>query len=142
MKANMVREKTGSPMIAKMRVKAVDYTRRLINSEVIKDLVREMLPREAYLEQQLQEICAECLLHGDEEEHRKFTPFDWEGLDRCRMRYFEQLLQSFIGRPGSEETKLLYSFMKRCEECLRSSIDNNSHSSEPVLELADYARKK
>ena len=117
-------------MIAKMRVKAVDYTKRIINNKVIKEIVMEMLPREVYLQQQLKEICVKCPLREGKKEYQKFTLIDWEDLDICRMQYFEHLLQSFVGHPGSEETKWLYSFLKICEECLRSSMDRptwNTH---------------
>jgi hypothetical protein len=111
-------------MIQKLRTRAAVCVKRLINRQTIKSFVQEFLPRDRYLEPKLQEICSECPLHGGIEVHRGLSPADEASLDGCRMRYFGLLLQSFAGKPGDEETEWLYSYLKKCEECLLSNADN------------------
>jgi hypothetical protein len=74
-----------------------------------------MSPEKA-LESRLDEICSNCPVNGNG--YRNDSPsIDTKNVDNCRMEYFGQLLQSFVGKPGDDETRKLYSLLKKCEEC-------------------------
>jgi hypothetical protein len=106
--------------MAKARGKAVACARRILNKGIVKDFVQEFLPKDRHLELKLQEVCANCPLHDGTGNHRDLSPSAREDLGRCRMRYFGILLQSFLGSPGDEETEWLFSYLRKCEECLLS----------------------
>jgi hypothetical protein len=76
-----------------------------------------------YLEHTLDEICSNCSLNnataGD-----NISGLDLHAIDECRMKYFGKLLQSFVGRPGDDETTKLYTYLKKCEDCLASKLKN------------------
>jgi hypothetical protein len=109
-------------MFGKVRIKVANIITRLFNKRIMKDFVEEFLPRDRYLEIKLQEICSQCPLSGDGRGHRGVSPSDRRDIDMCRRSYFGLLLQSFVGKPGEEETNWLYSYLKRCEDCLLSRV--------------------
>jgi hypothetical protein len=107
-------------MLDKIRIKVANIITRLFNRKIVKDFVEEFLPRDRYLEIKLREICSQCPLCGDGKGHRGISPSDRRDIDTYRRSYFGLLLQSFVGKPGDEETNWLYSYLKRCEDCLLS----------------------
>lgn len=129
-------------MIRRVRAKAAGCVKRIFNKEMVKEFTQEFLPRDRYLELKLQEVCSKCPLHDDTRNHRDLSPSDRGSLDRCRMRYFGLLLQSFLGSPGDEETRWLYSYLKRCELCLLSGADSHSHPQEVRQRLGNPAGER
>lgn len=125
-------------MINRVRVKATSCAKHIFNKEIVKDFAKEFLPRHRYLELKLEEICSKCPLHDNTRGHQNLSPSDREGLDTCRMRYFGLLLQSFVGKPGDEETKWLYSYLRRCEDCLLSGPDSNYPRKEKGMLKSKY----
>lgn len=112
-------------MCAKVRSKLAGIITRLLNKNIAKDFIEEFLPRDRYLEIKLQEICSRCPLYGEGNGHSSISPSDRGNIDMCRRRYFGLLLESFIGKPGDRETDWLYSYLKKCEDCLLSEVGNN-----------------
>jgi hypothetical protein len=102
-----------------------DYIKRMFNREIVRDFVNEFLPRDKYLEIKLQEICSQCPLNDGEKGNRNFSEYIMDNIDTCRKRYFGLILRSFVGKPGDEETDRLYSYLKKCEDCLfsRTGVD-------------------
>jgi hypothetical protein len=96
----------------------------------VRDFARGFLPENRYLEIMLEEICSQCPLNDDEKGPRNLSESVMERIDSCRKRYFGLILQSFAGKPGGGETDWLYSYLKRCEECLfsRAGIDLSSYA--------------
>jgi hypothetical protein len=117
-------------MIERVRAKVAGCAKRIFNKEIVNDFTQEFLSTERYLDLKLQETCSACPLRDSTGNHRELSPSDRESLETCRMRYFELLLQSFLGSPGDEETKWLYSCLKRCEDCLQLGVDNSLPSRE------------
>lgn len=74
-----------------------------------------------YLELKLNEICSRCPLDKTRLENNN-SGSELNLVDECRMEYFGRLLQSFVGRPGEDETRKLFSYFKKCEECLSSKM--------------------
>jgi hypothetical protein len=107
-------------MFDKVRIKVANIIPRLLNKNIVKDFVEEFLPKDRYLEIKLREICSQCPLYDKGKGHSSISPSDRGNIDMCRRRYFGLLLQSFVGKPGDEETIWLYSYLKRCEDCLLS----------------------
>jgi hypothetical protein len=96
----------------------------------VRDFVRGFLPENKYLEIMLEEICSQCPLNDDEKKPRNLSESVMERIDSCRKRYFGFILQSFVGKPGEKETDWLYSYLKRCEDCLfsREGINFSSYA--------------
>lgn len=111
-------------MFEKTQTKIVDFARRVLNSEFVKAFTDEFLSRDRYLEIKLEEICSRCPLGDDGKRYSSVFPFDEENIEMCRRKYFGILLKSFIGKPGDTETDWLYSYLKKCESCLLSRMDN------------------
>ncbi len=100
------------------RGKRKAHAGRILNRQAVKEFFQEFLPGDRCLEVKLEEICSRCPLSKDSQGQREFSPQELAGLDECRMDYFGVLLQSFLGRPGDEETEQLYRYLKLCEGCL------------------------
>lgn len=101
----------------KLRPKINAYLKRVFSKESVKGYLRGFLSTEELLEITLEEICSACPMNRSAASHQKQVAPDREKINECRQRYFAALLQSYLGKPGSEETKWLYSYLKRCEEC-------------------------
>ena len=108
---------------------------KIFNSKYIKELFQEFLPKDKYLELKLQEICSQCPLGKNTGDNNSLSPVASQSINDCRMRYFGYLLQSFTGRPGDEETRFLYAYLQKCEECLLSDADEYSPLQEVVSKL-------
>jgi hypothetical protein len=113
-------------MFVKVLTKLATYIKRTLDTKIVKDLVKELLPRDRYLEIKLSEICSQCPLGKDKKGHQSSPLSDSETIDICRKRYFGFLLQSFVGKPGNEETNWLYSYLKRCEDCSLSGAGSGT----------------
>ena len=107
-------------MFDKVRNKVAGITKRAFNEKSLKDFIYEFLPRDRYLKIKLREICSQCPLYDDGKGHRGVSTSSMGNIDMCRRRYFGLLLQSFVGKPGEEETNWLYSYLNKCEDCLLS----------------------
>lgn len=88
----------------------------LFVNDFTKELAWGFRDRDKYLEHILGEICAKCPLHNTSESDNG-SGLDLITIDACRMKYFEKLLESFVGRPGDDETIKLYSYLRKCEDC-------------------------
>jgi hypothetical protein len=88
-----------------------------------KELMWSFIDRDKYLEHTLDEICMNCSLHNTSPGDNG-SEDDLIVIDECRMKYFGKLLQSFVGRPGDDETIKLFSYLKKCEDCLASKTQN------------------
>ncbi len=89
-----------------------------------KEFTRSFMDRDEYLELKLSEICSGCPLDRNSE-YNDTSVLDSKVIDDCRMEYFGQLLQSFVGRSGDDETRKLFSYFKKCEECLSANMHKN-----------------
>lgn len=88
---------------------------RRIWSYVVKSS-RGFLSTEQLLPLTLDDICGACPLSSIGRNGREPEPINWEMVHESRKRHFAALLQSYLGKPGDEEIKRLYSYLRRCEE--------------------------
>ncbi|MBN2074204.1 MAG: hypothetical protein JW762_01500 [Dehalococcoidales bacterium] len=86
-----------------------------------REFTRSFMDPDVNLELQLNEICSNCPLHTTAADDNG-SGLDLIAVDVCRMKYFGQLLQSFVGRPGDDETIKLYAYLKKCEDCITSKL--------------------
>lgn len=104
-------------MPSKYWTSLADSIKHLFVNGFTREFSRSFLDPDRQLEIKLDEICSQCPANS-------FVPKDntqtagSEVIDNCRMQYFGQLLQSFVGRAGDDETRKLFSYLKKCEDCL------------------------
>jgi hypothetical protein len=116
--------------IRQLRSKVTDGLKGAFGKEGMKDFVRGFLPTEELLEISLKEICLACPANHGVQDYHKLSVSDKKKLDACRKSFFAVLLQSYLGKPGNEETELLYSYLKKCEECLFLGSSGSPKTSE------------
>ena len=111
-----------------MKVAVSPLFRRIFNNSFTREFTEGFMDPDDYLELKLKEICTGCPLGPDQNGNGRSvdSPAGVKALDECRKQYFGRLLQSFVGRPGEDETEKLYSLLKKCEECLKTGIEENS----------------
>jgi len=95
----------------------------LFVNNVTREFVRNFKDPDDYLELKLNEICSQCPLNKTTSDNNGSEP-DLSKVDECRMEYFGRLLQSFVGRSGDDETIKLYTYLRKCEDCFDSKIEN------------------
>jgi hypothetical protein len=110
-----------------MTTKVFSGIARSLKPLFINDFTREFAqsfkdPDDA-LESKLDEICSQCPFNRTRPDNNGSGP-DLSIVNECRKEYFGQLLQSFVGRPGDDETKKLFSYFRKCEKCLFSKMNN------------------
>jgi hypothetical protein len=97
----------------------------LFVNNVTREFVQSFKAPDDYLELKLNEICSRCPLCKSTSDNSGSRSIQ-SRVDKCRMEYFGQLLQSFVGRPGDDETIKLYTYLRKCEDCLDSKMKNTS----------------
>lgn len=97
--------------------------RPLFINDFTREFFRGFMDPDKLLETRLDEICSRCPL-GTAVKKNGIPDFDLQVVDNCRMEFFGQLLQSFVGRPGDDETRKLFTCLKKCEDCLASKVNN------------------
>jgi hypothetical protein len=88
-----------------------------------REFARSFKDPDDYLELKLNEICSQCPFNQTKPDNNN-SGSNISIVDECRKEYFGQLLQSFVGRPGDDETIKLYSYLRKCEDCLSSKKKN------------------
>ena len=99
------------------------FLKPLFKNGFTREFTRSFMDPDVSLELQLNEICSNCPLHtttGDD----NGSGLDMIAVDVCRREYFGQLLQSFVGRPGDDETMKLFAYLRKCEDCVASKLKN------------------
>lgn len=87
-----------------------------------RDFARSFKNPDDSLELKLNEICSQCPFNQTKPGNNN-SGSNLSLVDECRKEYFGQLLQSFVGRPGDDETRKLFSYFRKCEECLFSKMN-------------------
>jgi hypothetical protein len=83
----------------------------------LRDFMRGFLSTKELLPLTIEDVCRVCPLSRFDENGNGCDASALERIDTCRKRYFATLLQSYLGKPGDEETDWLYSHLKKCESC-------------------------
>jgi hypothetical protein len=91
----------------------------------LRNFLSEFLSTRELLPLTTDDICRVCPLNRLGENGRTPDESAVEKIDRCRKRYFATLLQSYLGKPGDEETDWLYSHLKKCEACYLRRFTGN-----------------
>jgi hypothetical protein len=91
--------------------------RQILSSTSLREFFRGFLSTEKWLALTLKDTCHACPASSRRAGRYDSVPQDDEKIEECRKRYFAALLQSYLGKPGDQETDWLYSYLRRCEEC-------------------------
>jgi hypothetical protein len=83
----------------------------------LRNFLKGFLSTRGLLPLTIEDVCRVCPLSHDGKSGSEPDESVTEKVDRCRKRYFATLLQSYLGKPGDEETDWLYSHLKKCEAC-------------------------
>ena len=95
----------------------------LLVNNFTREFVRNFQDHDDYLELKLNEICSWCPFNHTKPGNNK-SGSNLSTVDKCRMDYFGQLLQSFVDRPGDDETRKLFSYFRKYEKYLFSIMNN------------------
>lgn len=91
--------------------------KRISLSRSLREFFRGFLSTEELLPLTLEDICRICPMSSSRGNTGNPEMQDNKKVDECRKRYFAALLQSYLGKPGDQETDWLYSYARKCEGC-------------------------